>query len=177
MIAASAESMAVQAYASDLGMCLASELYTDSSAALGTAKRAGIGKVRHLRTQGLWIQECWISERIVYKKVLGEKNLLDLLTKYMTAELTMKHLEAINAEVVDGRAESAPEIGNVEKSDGEEALNNCEVTGEMISWVWTSADRREQKVTFCETVKVRSIPAIGLGKSYRGAGRPSRRGR
>ena len=65
MVAASAESMAVQAYASDLGLKLKSELYADSSAALGIAKRAGIGKVRHLRTQGLWIQEVRISGRIV----------------------------------------------------------------------------------------------------------------
>ena len=55
MFSKSAESMAVQAYASDLGIHLSSELYADSSAALGIAKRAGIGKVRHLRTQSLWI--------------------------------------------------------------------------------------------------------------------------
>ena len=113
MVAASAEAMAVQACASDLGMGLASELYADSSADLGIAKRAGIGKVRHLRTQGLWIHQVRISGRIVYKKVLGEKNPSDLLTKYMTAELSMKHLEAINAVFVDGRAESALEIGNM----------------------------------------------------------------
>ena len=177
MVAASAEAMAVQAYASDLGMSLSSELYADSSAALGIAKRAGIGKVRHLRTQGLWIQEVRISGRIIYKKVLGEKNPSDLLTKYMTAELSMKHLEAINAVFVDGRAESAPEIGNLEKSDGEEALKDNEIEGELISWVRTVVDRGEQKVSFCETVRVRPIAATGLGKSCRGAGRSSRRGR
>ena len=53
MVAASAEALAVQAYARDLGMEVNVELYADSSAALGIAKRAGIGKVRHLRTQGL----------------------------------------------------------------------------------------------------------------------------
>ena len=95
----------------------------------------------------------------------------------MTAELSVKHLEAINAVFVDGRAESAPEIGNVEKCDGEEALNGGEVTGELISWVRTLVDRGEQKVSFCETVRVRPIPAVGLGKIFRGAGRSSRRGR
>ena len=129
MVAASAESMAVQAYASDLGISLSSELYADSSAALGIAKRAGIGKVRHLRTQSLWIQEVRISGRIVYKKVLGEKNPSDLLTKYMTAELSAKHLQAINAEFVDGRAETAPGIGSFEKSDGETTLNDDGVIG------------------------------------------------
>ena len=41
MVAASAESMAIQAYAADLGISLKSELYTDSSAALGIAKELG----------------------------------------------------------------------------------------------------------------------------------------
>ena len=74
MFAASAEAMAVQAYANDLGLKLKRKLYADSSAALGIAKRSGIGKVRHLRTQGLWIQEVRVSGRIVYKNVLGERN-------------------------------------------------------------------------------------------------------
>ena len=74
MVAASAETLALQAYAKDLGLDLDCELYCDSAAALGIAQRAGIGNVRHLRTQGLWVQEVRISGRIVYKNVLGEKN-------------------------------------------------------------------------------------------------------
>ena len=50
MVPASAEAMAMQSYARDLGVEVKNELYTDSSAALGIAKRAGIGKVRHSRT-------------------------------------------------------------------------------------------------------------------------------
>ena len=106
MVAASAESMAVQAYAKDLGVELANELYTDSSAALGIATRAGSGKVRHLRTQGMWVQEVRISGRISYKKVLGEKNPSDLLTKYLSAELSARHLQAINSKMIEGFAET-----------------------------------------------------------------------
>ena len=65
MVAASAEAMAIQAYARDIGLEMSVELYADSSAALGIAKRAGIGKVRHLRTQGLWAQEVRVAGRIV----------------------------------------------------------------------------------------------------------------
>ena len=53
MVAASAETLAMVAYAKDLGLSLECELFCDSSAALGIAQRAGIGKVCHLRTQGL----------------------------------------------------------------------------------------------------------------------------
>ena len=57
MVAASAETLGLQTYARDLGIDLECELYCDSSAALGIAQRAGIGRVRHLRTQELWVQE------------------------------------------------------------------------------------------------------------------------
>ena len=53
MVAASAETLGIIAYAKDLGMKLSGEIYGDSNAALGIAQRMGFGKVRHLRTQGL----------------------------------------------------------------------------------------------------------------------------
>ena len=64
MVAASAEAIAISSYAKDLGLDLSGEVFTDSSAALGIAQRAGIGKVRHLRTQGLWVQEARVSGRL-----------------------------------------------------------------------------------------------------------------
>jgi hypothetical protein len=100
-----------------------------------------------------------------------------MMTKYMTAELSAKHLEAIDAVIVDGPAETAPGIGSFEKSDGETTLNDDGVIGELISWTRVIVDRGEQKVRFCEKVKVRPIPATGLGRSCRGTGRSSRRGR
>ena len=83
MVAASAETLAVIAYATDLGMSISGEVYADSSAALGITQRIGIGKVRHLRTQGLWAQETRISGRLAYHKVLGTKNPADVLTKHV----------------------------------------------------------------------------------------------
>ena len=99
MVAASAEALAVIAYAADLGLLLTGEVYTDSSAALGISQRAGIGKVRHLRTQGLWVQECRVTGRLAFHKVLGAKNPADVLTKHVPGELLDKHLETIGARV------------------------------------------------------------------------------
>ena len=59
MVAASAEALAIVAYAKDVGIDMTGEVYFDSIAALGISHRCGIGKVRHLRTQGLWSQEAW----------------------------------------------------------------------------------------------------------------------
>ena len=108
MVAASAETLAVAAYAKDQGLELQCELYCDSAAALGITQRAGIGKVRHLRTQGLWVQEVRVSGRIVYRKVLGEKNPADLLTKHMSAELSEKHLQTTCASTAAAPASRPP---------------------------------------------------------------------
>ena len=175
MVLASAETIAMQAYAADLGMQLGGELYADSSAALGIAKRAGIGKVRHLRTQSLWIQEVRVSGRIVYKKVLGEKNPADLLTKYMTADLSLRHLTTIAARFAEGRAESAPEIDTVEDATGARAIDGGSGgSSDVTSWVRRIVD---QNVRFCESVSVRPIPAEGLGRKCQRSNRKRMQGR
>ena len=66
--------------AEDLGASMGGEVYVDSSAALGISQRCGIGKVRHLRRQGLWVQEARHTGRLAYRKVLGTKNPADVLT-------------------------------------------------------------------------------------------------
>ena len=114
MVAASAETLVMAAYAKNLGVSLECELLCDSSAALGIAQKAGINEVRHLRTQGLWVQEVRVGGRIQYRKVLGSKIPADLMTKHMTAEVAKQHLTTLNMKFEGGRAESAPTLDSVE---------------------------------------------------------------
>ena len=113
MVAVLAEAIAIDAYARDLGLDLAVEIYCGSAAVLCITNRAGIGKVRHLRTQGLWVQEVWASERIAYRKVLWEKNPADLLTKHLGAEAIHRHCDTLNMCWVEGRAETVPTLDSV----------------------------------------------------------------
>ena len=182
MVAASAEVLAISAYAKDLGMTLDVEMYCDSAAALGITNRAGIGKVRHLRTQGLWVQEVRASGRIAYKKVLGEKNPADLLTKHLSNEVIQKHVETLNLEWRGGRADSAPTIDTVEsytqswyeelqwddvslnailESEASEHEEKVKIRG-IIKMESTKRDGNKAKqVKFDRTVTVRPIPAAG----------------
>jgi hypothetical protein len=146
MVAASAETLAISAYARDLGFELQGEIYVDSSAALGIAQRAGIGKVRHLRTQGLWVQEARMTGRLVYRKVLGSKNPADILTKHVPGELLDRHLATLGAEVADGRAETAPELCSVES---------------VVQWL---ADRIPRQVRFASKVQYRAIESRNRGR-------------
>ena len=157
MVAASAESLAVIGYAQVLGVGLEGEVFTDSSAALGIARRAGIGKVRHLRTQGLWVQEVRVTNRLKYLKVLGAKNPADVLTQHVPADLLERHLEATGMAATDGRAAAAPELNTLES-----VLFLCDAPPEI------------KVVRFAATVSYRSVPTVGKGRKVgrHGGGEP-----
>ena len=68
---------------SDLGIELLVLAWTDSSATLGIVSRSGMGKLRHLETHTLWLQEKVRTKAIMVKKVKGEVNPADLFTKHL----------------------------------------------------------------------------------------------
>ena len=81
LVKAAAESMGVQALAADLGWRLDVTVSVDSSTAKAIASRTGVGKVRHVETKVLWIQEAVKSGRIKLNKVKGTANPANALTK------------------------------------------------------------------------------------------------
>ena len=66
IVACSAETLGIQACAKDLGIHLDAGIYADASAALGIVMRRGVGKVRHIRTQSLWLQEAHATKRLTF---------------------------------------------------------------------------------------------------------------
>ena len=65
----------------DLGVGVRVKLKTDASAAKGISMRRGLGKVRHIEVNQLWLQDCIHKGRIELEKVDGKKNIADALTK------------------------------------------------------------------------------------------------
>ena len=55
-----------------LGVEARLRVWTDSSAAIGICNRQGLGKLRHLDTHTLWIQQAVRTGRVDLRKVLGE---------------------------------------------------------------------------------------------------------
>ena len=53
----------------DLGIKTPLRVWTDSSCALGICTRQGLGKVRHLDTHTLWVQQAVRSQQVCLKKV------------------------------------------------------------------------------------------------------------
>lgn len=95
----------------DLGLQLPVTAWTDSSAAIGIASRSGLGKLRHLETHTLWLQEKVRTGAIVVKKVRGEVNPADLFTKHLPSrEKVHQLLMLFGCEYREGRPSSAPQL-------------------------------------------------------------------
>jgi hypothetical protein len=108
VVKAASEALGLQSVAEDLGVLLRIALCTDSSAAVGICRRAGIGRVRHLAVGQLWIQELVRDEVVDLFKVKGELNPADLLTKPLGRAALDGHVERLQLRRVEGRAASAP---------------------------------------------------------------------
>ncbi len=99
-----------QSLLSDLGQKIPVRIWTDSSAAIGVCSRQGLGKLRHLDTHALWVQQALRAKRMKLCKIDGEVNPADLMTKHsLTREKLMQLTRLYSCEFRGGRAECAPQ--------------------------------------------------------------------
>lgn len=97
----------------DIGRFLPLRVHTDSSAAEGLCKRQGLGKLRHVETHTLWVQDKIRRGKFSLHRVPGSQHPADLFTKYLR---TQSHLDDcikwLNCQFVSGRPLSAPQLRN-----------------------------------------------------------------
>ena len=102
------EALGIKGIAKDMGLDLSITLCTDSSAAKRIATRKRLGKVRHLETQTLRVQEKIDEGKVAVKKIGGDRNVADILTMYLTS-LRLRSLLADLTEM-EGRHSVAPRL-------------------------------------------------------------------
>jgi hypothetical protein len=90
-----AEGLGLRSMAKDLGWCWKVRVWTDSSACKGTCGRQGLGRVKHLEVEDLWIQEAVKNKKIFLCKVAGQCNPADLMTKFLTRAIIDKHAASL----------------------------------------------------------------------------------
>ena len=74
-------------------------VWLDSSAARGVFQREGVGKIRHLETKGLWVQQGLKERKFTLHAIATETNPSDIHTKALTTaryEILRKLLGVIN---------------------------------------------------------------------------------
>ena len=89
-------------------MWSSSKIWSDATAAIGIARRKGLGKIRHLDTTDLWLQDKIRSRKMSLEKILGADNPADVLTKYVDKSILDKMLPKLNLHKVQGRPACAP---------------------------------------------------------------------
>ena len=95
-------------------------VWTDSSAAMGTVARQGLGKLRHLECHSLWVQQRLRRKEFELRKVDGTKNPADLFTKHMDSSAKLDGLvERFNCVFRSGRPEAAPQLKKIHCVDEE----------------------------------------------------------
>ena len=110
VIRGSGMGLGFQSLMADLGHALPLRVWTDSSAAIWICTRQGLGKMRHIDTHLLCVQQAVRSGRVDLRKVLGEENPADLFTKHLSSrERVQKLVTLLGCRYTGGRAESAPQ--------------------------------------------------------------------
>ena len=82
----------------------------DASAAIGVAQRKGIGRIRHLDTQSLWIQDAVRQRKVALNKIKGIQNPADMMTTCLGSQDLMAVMDRFGLESMDGRLNLAPQV-------------------------------------------------------------------
>ena len=90
---AAASGIGIQSNLVDLGVVCDLLIWSDASAARAVAARRGLGKVRHLHTRFLWLQEAVAMKAVGLRCIHGKENPADALTKALPWTETAAHVE------------------------------------------------------------------------------------
>ncbi len=123
VVKAASIGLGYQALLADLDVVLPLRVWTDSTATIGICGRQGLGKLRHIDTQCLWVQQRVRDRSFELRKVKGTENPADLFTKYLTSAATVESLlKLFGCEYRDGRAATAPQPRSAPGTEAGESL-------------------------------------------------------
>ena len=87
----------------DFGAVVSLTLHTDSSTAKSISGRRGVGKIRHLHTPLLWLQQKVTARELAVAKIEGQRNRSDLGTKELAGPRMLELLSRCGFVLADGR--------------------------------------------------------------------------
>ena len=122
-VRAAAHGLGVKSMLQDLGVTgKRLRVKTDASVAKSLASRRGLGGIRHIEVNQLWLQEKVNNGTIEVEKVKGETNRADVLTNFKDGEALKQQLVWTGQQLNYGRHPLAPKSSTADPL--EELLNN-----------------------------------------------------
>ena len=85
-------------------------IHSDATAAIGIARRRGLGKLRHLDVEDLWVQDNIRNKHVEIHKVLETDNPADMFTKCVDSAAITKALKFMGLYSKQRRAKSSSSI-------------------------------------------------------------------
>ena len=123
LVKTGAQLLGIRAMLEDLGINqIRLRIKTDANAAKGIAMRRGLGKLRHIETNQLWMQDKVNRGEFGIDKVDGKKNLADALTKPVGNEDLATHIVGTGIRLSTDRHQLAPKMGNWDGVGGDEEV-------------------------------------------------------
>ncbi len=129
-----ANTIGMMSLANDFGQILHGHIANDASAAIGIVNRTGVGKLRHVRVQYLWLQDKVRNGELEVTKVAGVANPADLLTKHLDIATLSGHLERLGFELRSDRAATAPTLNSLAEGAGECVARNLKGEPQIDEW-------------------------------------------
>ena len=135
VVKASGVTLGYQSLLRDVGLQLPIRVWTDSTATIGICGRQGLGKLRHVDTQCLWIQQRVRDGSVELCKVRGDENPADLFTKHLTSRDKIHSLlDLFGCKYRGGRSVAAPVLRAGLGTSKGELLKLAENTSGTITW-------------------------------------------
>ena len=105
----SAIALGFQSLLADLGIHLRIRVMTDATSGRAIASRRGLGKVRHIATHELWIQEHVLRGHIELVKIKNTFNSSDVFATHLDRSLMEEAISQLGHKFTGGRSSVAPE--------------------------------------------------------------------
>ena len=93
-----------------MGFTLEIRVYTDASTGKSLATRRGLGTVRHISVNELWIQELVQNNSVTLVTIKNKFNHSDMLSKYLNKAEIETIMEHVQHFFEQGRAAAAPKL-------------------------------------------------------------------
>ena len=104
------QALGVQAMLADLGVAADISVMVDASAAVGITMRRGMGRIRHIELNELWLQDQVARGKISIHKIDGKENFSDSLTKFCAADRINQTIKCTNHIIEQGRHNIMPTL-------------------------------------------------------------------
>ncbi len=86
MVKGASQGLGMRAMLTELGVESKVVVQTDASAAKGIALRRGMGNIRHIEVNQLWVQDKVAKGEVRIKKIATTENIADHRTKYLNQQ-------------------------------------------------------------------------------------------